>query len=355
MSAVADWTGGLRADDDLLLAEPPTPPFDWVREGISLWLFDDAGRFALPRIGIEAEPWTWENRRYTANLAFDDGRVLNDAGVGPMPSPLDAQGRPTVIGAGPLRFDCLEPFRRWRVRFDGTVVDTHVDAQLAGTVDRSRRVPLAYDIELDMAAPAHAQNNGPQAFFKLGKGQQRDGLSVGLGWRLEQVLTAHGTLRVDGRSETFTATGMRVKRRSIRTDGLFLRGHCWQCALFPDGRAFGVLAYPPHDDGEAPWNAGYLWQDGRMIPATVVAAPWLRRLTPRGDDATVVLRSELGDTRIEGRTRLSTFRIGNRDIWGLDLQQTGVDYVWDGQHAIGMLERSAPSALTHFGSATGPG
>jgi hypothetical protein len=53
---------------------------------------------------------------------------------------------------------------------------------------------------------------------------------------------------------------------------------------------------------------------------------------------------ELGVVRIEGITELSTFRIGNQDIWGLDLQQSGARYSWDGQTALGMIERSAPSA-----------
>jgi hypothetical protein len=52
---------------------------------------------------------------------------------------------------------------------------------------------------------------------------------------------------------------------------------------------------------------------------------------------------DLGVTRIKGRTELSTFRIGNKDIWGLDLHHAGVFYEWDGQGAFGMIERLAVS------------
>jgi hypothetical protein len=142
---------------------------------------------------------------------------------------------------------------------------------------------------------------------------------------------------------------MRVKRRSVRTDGLFLRGHCWQTAVFPDGRAFGYLAYPPHDDGHAAWNDGFIYQDGRMYAAKAIDPPWLRRIVARDDDVSVELESELGITRIEGKTALSTFRVANRDIWGLNLQQTGVRYQWDGQTAYGMLERSTSSSQTTIG------
>lgn len=339
MSA-ADFSGGLEPEQDLFFAEPPS--FEWLREGTSFWLFEDGGAFGVPRNGLEAEPHSWESRRYQANLAFADGRVLLDSGVGAMRSPLDSDGQPTILGAGPLTFQCLEPFRRWRVAFDGTCVDSTTAAQIARTVDESRRVPVRYEFELTMAAPAFLQDVSPTRFQTMGKGVRRDALSVGLGMRFEQLFRGEGELVVDGERRAARVSGMRVKRKSVRTDGLFLRGHCWQSAVFPDGRAFGYLAYPPHSDGFKAWNDGFLWQDGRMYPAKAVKIPWLDRAA-EGDDVGFELESELGITRIEGRTTLSTFRLSNPDIWGLNLQQTGVRYAWDGQTAFGMLERSMPT------------
>ncbi len=345
MNTTADvMTGGLKRNDDFILPEPPE--YDWVREGASFWVFEENGEFGFPRVGVEAEPWTWTSRRYAANMAFANGRVLNDSGVGPMPVPFDAQGQPAILGGGPLTFQCLDPFRKWRVAYDGEAVDTDVSHQIANTVDRNRKTRLKYEIELDMAAPASVQDNSPQTFFKRGKGEQRDGLSVGLGWRLEQVFRGAGAMSIDGVRRSFKAVGMRVKRRSIRTDGLFLRGHCWQSAVFPDGRAFGYLAYPPHDDGNEPWNEGFIYQDGKMYPAKAIDTPWLRGIVGSGDDVSFTLRSELGEVRIQGSTTLSTFRIANRDIWGLNLNQSGARYTWGGQSALGMIERSAPSTLT---------
>lgn len=341
MNAIDPMAGGLPIHADLMLASPPEPPFDWLREGTSLWLFEESGEFAIPRIGVEAEPWTWERRRYAANFAFADGRVLHDSGVGAMPSILDAAGKPTVLGGGPMTFRCLEPFRRWRVEFDGEVVDTHVSQQLAGTVDRSRRVALRYQAELIMAVPANVQDNSPQNFAKWGRGKQLDAVSVGLGWRFDQLLRAEGELYVDGKRRSFRAVGNRVKRRSVRTDGLMLRGHCWQGAVFPDGRAFGYEARPVHADGLEPWNEGFIYQDGRVYAAKAVNPPWLKRLLARGDDVSVELHSELGIAKIQGVSELSTFRVGNQDIHGLDLHQGGARYSWDDQHAYGMIERSA--------------
>jgi hypothetical protein len=80
-----------------------------------------------------------------------------------------------------------------------------------------------------------------------------------------------------------------------------------------------------------------------MYPAHATRMPWLRRLLGEGDDATLELESELGTTRIEGKTTLSTFRIHNAEMaeGRFNLQQTGVRYSWDGQIAYGMLERSS--------------
>jgi hypothetical protein len=337
-------SGGLPLEADFMLPAPPAPPFDWVREGTSFWLFEEDGAFAMPRIGVEAEPHSWEERRYAANFCFADGRVLHDIGKGPMPPVSDPAGRPAILGGGPLTFRCIEPFKRWAVGFDGLVCDTHVSQQVANTVDRSRRIPLRYQLELTMVVPPNVQDISPQQFFKWGKGKQRDAVSVGLGWRFEQLLRGEGELEVDGVRRSFRAVGSRVKRRSVRTDGLFLRGHCWQAAVFPDGRAFGYEARPPHDDGQEPWNEGFIYQNGQMYPARARNPPWLRQTLERGDDVSVELQSSLGVTRIDGVTELSTFRIANRDIWGLNLQQSGARYRWDGQSAYGMIERSSVSA-----------
>jgi hypothetical protein len=67
-------SGGLADDEDRFLAGPHS--FPWVREGTSYWLYEENGEFAIPRVGVDAEPKTWEMRRYQANFAFPGGRVL---------------------------------------------------------------------------------------------------------------------------------------------------------------------------------------------------------------------------------------------------------------------------------------
>ena len=340
---IDDLSGGLSPDKDLVLPARPDNPE--MRESTSIWLFADDGSFGLPRIGIEAEAKCWDDRMFQCNIAFADGRVLVGPGRGAPPSPIGADGRATVLGAGPLVFECIEPFKRWTVAFDGDAVDGHVAQQIAKTLDPDRRAPVKFAFEMEMATPAWVQDNSAVDMSKLSAAERADAESMGIGYRFEHLFRAHGSVTVDGQTRSITGTGLRIHRQSARPLGGF-RGHCWQSALFPDGRAFGYIAYPPRDDGTIAYNEGYIWDGARMIPAKVVDAPWLRRIVPMGDDVSLVLESELGLTRIKGITTLSTFRVGNADIGGLNLQQSGVHYEWDGQFAYGMIERSAHESLT---------
>lgn len=328
------WTGGLEPEQDLVFPGRPDDPE--MRESVSLWFVADDGSFAAPRIGIEAEAASWDNRRYQGNFALAGGRVLVGPGMGAPPPALDEQGRPTIIGAGPQTWRCLEPFRRWHVLWDGTAVDGDVRDQIAGTLDPGRRTPIRLELELEMAAPPWAQVV-----------EEGGDLAMGVGYRFEQLCRGRGTVEIAGQRREVVGRGLRIHRQSKRSMEGF-RGHCWQSALFDDGRGFGYIAYPPGGDGPQQ-NEGYIWDGERMIPARVVEAPWLRRIVPEGDDVSLVLESELGLTRIGGRTVLSTFRVGNPDIGGLNLQQTGAVYDWDGQRAHGMLERSAHESLTTIG------
>jgi prepilin-type processing-associated H-X9-DG protein len=339
--------GGLAAERDLVLPSQPEHPE--MRESVSVWLFDETGAFAFPRGGIEAESQSWNERLLQANFAFADGRVMSGAGRGPAPSAIDADGRATIIGAGPLHLHCIEPFRRWTMQFDGAVRDGHIAEQLDGRFkSKAATTPVRLDVEMTMATPAWIQEVSADT-SKMSARDAANAQAMGLGYRFEHHFRAHGTLSIDGRTRAFRGTGTRIHRRSIRRLEGFA-GHCWLSALFPDGRAFGCLAYPPRDgQTEYAYNDAVVYQDGTLYPARIVKAPFLRRLVFEGDDVSVELQSALGRTRIEGVTALSTFRVGNPDIGGLNLQQGGARFTWNGQTAYGMVERSSHESLTTIG------
>jgi hypothetical protein len=341
MSTTVDtMSNGLTPEHDLFFAEKPDDPE--MRESTSIWLFEENGEFALPRIGIEAEAKVWDNRVHQANFALGGGRILDGLGAGPGPSPFGPDGRPTIFGAGPLTFRCLEPFRRWAMTYDGTAVDGTVDQQIHRALDRENRVPVRIDVEMEMATPAWVHDYSPEKVAKMSDGERAEAQSMGLGWRLEHTFRGEGSLTVDGGTREFRCVGSRIKRQSVRPLMSF-RGHCWQSALFPDGRAFGFITYPPAGDGSEPMNDGYIYQDGKMHPARATKIPWLRRLLEEGDDVSLEMESALGPTRIEASTALTTYRImSTADGLPVDfnLHQGGARYTWDGMTSYGMIERS---------------
>jgi hypothetical protein len=168
----ADWRAGLKPEDDYFLAAPSD--FSWIREGSSFWIYDDAGRFGIPRFGVEAEPHSWETRRYQANFTLPGNRVLLDDGAAQMHPVMDDAGNPAVLGAGPVAMRCVEPWKRWAVEFDGDVFDSTLENQIAGTLKDAPQVPLRYQIKLDMKVPAFLQDCSPEAFLSRGVGARRD-------------------------------------------------------------------------------------------------------------------------------------------------------------------------------------
>ncbi len=319
-------------------------------EPVSFWVFDGSGEVGLPRIGIEAVAANWEAHSVQVNVTLADGtvyRLRDDGKSWPVEGP---NGMPAVLGAGPLAFTCVEPFHVWTMTFDGEAVQTS-SADLATGRKDGPLVDLRFDVEARLAVPPWVQG----ALQAEADSQLKTSIVGDLmgGPRYEQLFRATGSVRVAGRERVFSGTGLRIRRQGVRRlEGFW--GHCWQSALFPSGRAFGYIAYPPRPDGQPNFNQGYVFEgDGELIAARVVEAPWLRRL-PSGEDVSVVLETEHGTERVEGETVLSTYDITDPSEvpaeqralmanWTFPaLQQAGVRYRWRGEETIGMLERSSP-------------
>jgi hypothetical protein len=345
-TATEDLTGGLAPEQDLVFPAKPSEPE--MRESVSVWMYEENGAFGFPRMGIEAEAASWDNRRLQGAFTFSDGRALNGAAMGAAPSAIDENGRPTIIGAGPLSFRCVEPFRRWLMTYDGPALDGTVQEQISRTYGKRGSKHVKLRVEMTMVTPAWVQEYKIDP--NMSQMEKDNAAAMGLGYRLEHHFRAVGTYELEGKSYEFKGTGTRIHRQSVRRlEGFF--GHCWLSAVFPDGSAFGSLAYPPREGsgGEYSYNDAVIYKNGRLYPARIVKAPFLRRIVPAGDEMLLELDSELGRTVIEGTTALNTFRIGNPDIGGLNLQQGGAVYRWGNQMAYGMVERSTHESQTTIG------
>jgi hypothetical protein len=338
-----DLTGGLSDEREYVFASQPEDPE--MRESVNAWVWDDGVEFGMPRIGVEAVADQWETHDIQVNIAFANGRVLNLFEAGKVHDPVGADGRPRVLGAGPLSFELIQPFRHWRARLDGMAVGTTVRAQLDGWErgrDGGDRVPVTLDLEIRPAVPPWENGTLLEEAGRV-LATQEEGDLMG-GPRFEQLFRATGALRVGDDAYELKGGGLRIRRQGVRRLATFW-GHAWQSSLFPSGRGFGYCTYPPRADGKPTYNEGYLFDGhGKLIPARVVKAPWLRTLKPKGEDVSVVLETERGTTTIHGESVLSTFAVMAPGIGsGLNLQQAIVRYTWDGETANGMMERSTPS------------
>lgn len=334
-----DLSGGMSPTIDEVTAETPTSPTH--REGASMWVWDGAGLMGLPRTGVEAVGATWEtSRMVTLNLALPGGRVLKAFADEPPHAVEDRQGRPRVLGAGPLRFICVEPFQRWRLQFDGLAVETTVEDQIAGRAPRAgagpqdQQVPLQIEIEARMTAPPWVQGT-----------QDPDGEFIPGEERFEQLFTANGQVSIDGATTPLNGAGLRIHRKGgNRSDYGDFFGHCWQSSAFGSGRAFGFIHYRPRPDGSVKYHEGWVLDRGEVLPARVVDTPWLTDTRPEGEDVSFTLRTSRGEFRIESETVLSTFS-PERDVGEgktfPTLQQGIVRCRWGDENAYGMIERSS--------------
>lgn len=343
-----DLTGGLGDQREFVFARQPDDPD--MRESVNAWLWTHVGGpVGLPRVGVEAAADQWDTHDVQLNLTTTTGRNFNLFGSGSVHQPLGSDGKPRILGAGPLAFELLEPFRRWKMRFDGLATPSTVADQISDRRRDEAGVPVLIDIDIESVVPPW--ENGallPEAGRVLD--EQDEGALMG-GPRFEQLSRAIGTVRIGEEEHPFDGGALRVRRQGIRRLGTF-RGHAWQSAVFASGRAFGYITYPPRDDGLSTYNEGYLYEgDGRLVPAWVVEAPWLRRLEPSDEDVSVVLETAKGTTRIEGRSVMSNFKImggvGSNPDYPV-LQQAITRYTWDDESAHGMMERSTPgNQITH--------
>lgn len=328
-----DLTGGLDPDLECFLGAPPTTPA--MRDSATLWIMDQGGDIALPRVTIDAIGSHWDRPWVQLNLVLADGRAFRVWDR--FPAHQSTGPKPPVLGAGPLRFECLEPFRRWTMHFDGEAEQSTSAAQMAGGVGGTK-VPLSFHIQAEMAAPPWLMGGMTPEAARLMRSATEGSLMGGL--RYEQLCRVHGTVNVAGEGYRISGTGMRVRRQGIRNMEA-ATGHCQHSALFPSGKAFGAIALAPRADGSPSFNEGFLLAaDGTRTAARIAQAPWMKRLRATGEDATLIFESEIGAVTVDGATLLTTFDHHLFEMAEIAVLEQGVArYRWDGEETIGLIER----------------
>jgi len=330
-----DFTGGLSPDLEYFRVERPGNPE--MRDSASLWVMDETGALAFPRVTIDAIGAHWDRPWVQLNMALADGRALRVWSQFPAHAPIGADGKPSVLGAGPLRFECLEPFRCWRMTFEGVAGQSTTTAQAAGAQD-AEPVDLAFCFEAEMAAPPWLMGGMTPEAARLIHAAEAGALMGGV--RYEQLCRVSGFVRIKDQERRVVGTGMRVRRQGVRNMSA-ATGHCQHSALFPSGRALGAIAFAPRADGSASFNEGFIIDtDGERHSARVLEAPWMKKLIASGESVPLLLQTPRGLVRVEGKTLLSTF---DRHLFEMAdmsvLHQGTARYIWEGEETIGLIER----------------
>ena len=333
VSDQVDLTGGLAPQREYFLTEAST--VKGFADAASFRLWDDHGRVAFSRLSIDAISPETVNRMQMS-LVFPDGRVLRNFEPG-TPHPMRGDnGLARIIGAGPLRFECVEPFRHHRLTFSGTAIDTTYQA-LAENQAGDRRVDLEFEIECYSVAPPWEQGSMLTESDQWTKGGE-DRRVMG-GDRFEQLMRAVGRIKIGGIEKSFSGGALRSRRQGVR-DIASARGYCYQSATFPSGRSFGYMTYPPRDGETESYNEGYIYTgSGKIIPARVISPHWLERMEFGDSDVGLTLESALGRVQIQGRTVMSTpvFPTGP----GLVQLQSIAKFRWGNEIAYGLTDRGA--------------
>ena len=305
-----DLTGGLNDDREFVFAtQPPDPE---MRESVNVWVWDDSTEFGMPRIGVEAVADQWETHDVQVNLAFADGRVFNIFGPGKVHDPRGGDGKPRILGAGPLSFELVEPFRHWRARVDGTAIADHrpgadrrVDAGCGRRRARARRARARDQVGGAAVGERHAARRGARTCSRRRK------RATSWAARASSSSSARpGACASATKCASSTAAGSASVGRAVRRLAAF-RGHVWQSSVFPSGRAFGLHRVPAAHRRQAHVQRGLrLRRRRRADPGAGRrgAVARARRAEGRGRRRSCS-RRRAARRRIEGETVLSTFQV----------------------------------------------
>lgn len=251
--------------------------------------------------------------------------------------------------AGPnLRAQCLEPWRRWRLTFDGVVTRTPPEALRTGPACDGRRELLRFDLELTMAGPVWDAHSSAES--KHGGGSMAE--QVWAKDHYQQLYTVSGTITVGGEARPFAGSGVRDHSRGQRGQQQNqFGGHALISALYPSGKGFGMQRIW-NPEGRITLDTAFVYIDGQYEFAGVVECPSLgRELRYAGERLELVLRSDLGEHRLIGEVVASGYIAFDDLGLGLNIgiwpnNPSGyfapgfARWNWDGEESIGLTERS---------------
>mgnify|MGYP000060935986 FL=1 len=256
-----------------------------------------------------------------------------------------AERRPA---GGSLRFECIKPFKQWRVTFDGVAVHSSNQEMMSGRVRDGVKRVLKFQFDIVCAAPVWDTHE--TAMAARGRGSMQD--QSWANQHYQQLFCCSGNIDIAGARTEFDGRGVRDHSRGQRGHAMDqYGGHNLFTAVFPSGRAFGLMSmWAP--SGEVSLSVAYVVdQEGRLHHADIISPPIkITDVSHREEQFEICLRSELGEHVIGGQIIRSIFATA-LDDWGmafgaeagsqrLILAPSFAHWTWAGEESYGLAERS---------------
>lgn len=169
------------------------------------------------------------------------------------------------MNAGPLRFEVLEPWKRFKVRYEGELLLMKRPLDMTDPSAAFKSNPkraAAIELEFEGVAPVH----GGEIVTMDGQPIVLDPANAVFRGHTEQHLAAEGHITVDGRRYPIAAgTGYRDKSWGPRHWHNFF-WYRWLPVTFD--RDFGVLLSIMGRKGQEPFIIGHVFQGGLLQPVS---------------------------------------------------------------------------------------
>jgi hypothetical protein len=249
-------------------------PYDPVND-IGMWL----------HLGTVADKWElWEDRVLIA--------LPEDRGVLSMWAYHRTVAERQPAGAN-LAFHCEEPFRRWRITFEGFCLQSSYEQMRAGPLTDGTKVHVRLDLEVECITPVWDAATAGGGMAEQSWAREH----------YEQLIRVTGQVIVDGVAIDFAGGGWRDHSRGPRGADTLKDwgGHVITGGVMPSGRAFGMCRYWARD-GHTTLEGAYVVEDGLLRPVDITSAPPVALLTRDGEEYSFALE---GDDAITGVVRSS--------------------------------------------------
>jgi hypothetical protein len=249
-------------------------------------------------------------------------------------------------GGALMRFQCIEPGRKWRLRYSGPARRVTLDDMMAdpqGHITDGPYVAVSFDLIFDAIKPVWDMGDMAGENWASFHYEQHGRISGEITYEMRDG--AQRSLAMDGGAYRDHSRGV----RDLTNFGGFYWNHC----VFPSGRGFSVVHSYKSEDGRRSdgISRAVIYDGERIIAAQIENAPVLQGRDLPPPRYTFKLTSELGDMVIEGRpvrTIAQSSDIYNNQFDGIATPDIGVlfcfeqptEYHWNGEIGEGWTERA---------------